>query len=511
MTFQSKSLLFSWQFVKEGVLLRSNFNFYDMKNKLFLIAAILNVALFCGCDHKDLVDGVPSGEIVKTSVSTERMVFASNDEIDARIEQIKQNERLGVATKANSNFVSLNDYLREEALSSLTPEELAEVEAEGLIYDPEDEIIADPYFCELLNPQREIEVDGKIYKYVKEGIFRCDVKDASLLEEVDKGLIQVPEGTFEEFANVKGSLEFISRNFIPMSIPETVQTRAASGSTRGDLVLDNGEIIREQDIRDMEYDAGRGDAGKLQHLISKQFGENTVVEVNFSKTKRMKLRMYSQDFVIKHTLGMTVRMQKRKLRIWWRTKAEEFRFGWKGLELWNEYDANPIKKVPVLDIRTGVENLHEPQYITKNFPFSDTEHVFFTIPWLNYKSVTTRDVNNLFKSVMGRVTSYLKTKLDGFKQGAYSVKEETSKAVVYLLYPQEEKIEKNTGREVVEFELIGLSGEFDLGVNINLGTWSPSIKRVSVKPLKRAGIDRGEVYAAVRYDGQWKAARIYTK
>ncbi len=204
-------------------------------------------------------------------------------------------------------------------------------------------------------------------------------------------------------------------------------------------------------------------------------------------------------------------MQKRKLRIWWRTKAEEFRFGWKGLELWNEYDANPIKKVPVLDIRTGVENLHEPQYITKNFPFSDTEHVFFTIPWLNYKSVTTRDVNNLFKSVMGRVTSYLKTKLDGFKQGAYSVKEETSKAVVYLLYPQEEKIEKNTGREVVEFELIGLSGEFDLGVNINLGTWSPSIKRVSVKPLKRAGIDRGEVYAAVRYDGQWKAARIYTK
>lgn len=479
-----------------------------MNKKLFLAVAILNVALFCGCDHKDLVDGVPSGEIVKTSVSTERMVFASNDEIDARIEQIKQNERLGVATKANSNFVSLNDYLREEALSSLTPEELAEVEAEGLIYDPEDEIIADPYFCELLNPQREIEVDGKIYKYVKEGIFRCDVKDASLLEEVDKGLIQVPEGTFEEFVNVKGSLEFITRNFIPA--PEVVQTRAASGSSRGDIKLPTGEIIKQADIRDMEYKVGRGDAGKFQNWIAKKFGENTVVEVNFSKTKRMKLRMYEQDYIIRGKLGMTVRMQKRKLRIWWRTKADEFRFGWKNLELWHNLRANPVRKVPVVNSQTGKEELMEPQYITRNFPFSNSETVLFTIPFGNYSQFTTGDVNGLFRSAMGYVSSKLKNELINYKQGAYSVEEKPEDVMMYFLLPGEERLETNTGRETVEFELIKQSGEFEFGIAINSSTGVPSINKVKARALKGAGIARGEIYAAVRYDGQWKAARIFT-
>ncbi len=481
-----------------------------MNKKLFLAVAILNVALFCGCDHKDVVDGVESGEVLKTPVSTERMVFKSNEEIDVRIEQIKQNERLGLTTKANSNFVSLNDYLREEALSSLTPEELAEVEAEGLIYDPEDEIIADPYFCELLNPKREIEVDGKIYKYVKEGIFRCDVKDASLLEEVDKGLIQVPEGTFEEFANVKGSLEFISRNFIPVSVPETVQTRAASGSTRGNIQLANGEIIYEQDIRDMEYKVGRGDAGKFQHWISQRFGENTVVEVNFSKTKRMKLRMYEQNYSIYSVVGMTVRMQKRKLRIWWRTKADEFRFGWKNLEFWHEFGANPIIKFPVMNPRTGVEELKTPDYIFDTFPFSDTESVLFTIPFKNYKSFTTGDVNGLFKSAMEYVSFQFKRALEHCKQGVYSVEETSGKAVVYSLVPQEERLEEDTGREVVRFDLKWFSGTFKIGININPSTWNPSIKEVKVGNPLNAGIGRGEIYAAVRYDGQWKAARIYT-
>ena len=123
-----------------------------------------------------------------------------------------------------------------------------------------------------------------------------------------KVFVQAPEGTFEEFVNVKGSLEFITRNFIPA--PEVVQTRAASGSSRGDIKLPTGEIIKQADIRDMEYKVGRGDAGKFQNWIAKKFGENTVVEVNFSKTKRMKLRMYEQDYIIRGKLGMTVRMQK---------------------------------------------------------------------------------------------------------------------------------------------------------------------------------------------------------
>lgn len=50
----------------------------------------------------------------------------------------------------------------------------------------------------------------------------------------------------------------------------------------------------------------------------------------------MKLRMYEQNYIIHRAVGMTVRMQARRFRIWWRKKAQEFRYGWSAIEC--EYD-----------------------------------------------------------------------------------------------------------------------------------------------------------------------------
>lgn len=56
----------------------------------------------------------------------------------------------------------------------------------------------------------------------------------------------------------------------------------------------------------------------------------------------MKLRMYEQNYIVARTIGMTLRMQKRLFRIWWRKKADEFRYGWTGLELQYQFKGNPI-------------------------------------------------------------------------------------------------------------------------------------------------------------------------
>ena len=479
------------------------------KTTLILLWAIFNIAVFYSCNKDNL------GEVNRENVFTHtspnpptRLKFNSPNEIENLIKQMEETDGNQKITKASSDFLSLNGYLKKITLDSLSPDELAIVEKEGLVFEPEDEIIADPYFCELLNPKREIEVDGQIYKYVKDGIFRCDTADAELLNEIDEGNLQVPNGIYEEFTTIKGSLEFVSRDFSTTS--ETVQTKAQSGSSRGDLKLSNGTIINHSDIRDMEYKAGRGDAGKVQHWISKQFGENTIVEVNYDKRHRMKLRMYEQDYDIYNSVGMTVRMQKRKLRIWWRTKAEEFRFGWTNIELSHKFRLNPVPQVPAKNKYTGKEILRTAEYIKTKFPFADTETVLFTIPIANYKSITTGDVNKLFNSAMNLVTSHLKQEFKNMSQGAYSTEGLPGEFAVYTLLPQHEKVERNTGREVVRFDLKWFSGKFQIGVGINSTTGAASTNNITMQPTKSNGIHRAEIYAAVKYDGKWKAARIYT-
>ena len=476
---------------------------------LILLRAIFSIAVFYSCNNDDLSDVNRENTFTHASPNpSTRLKFDSPNEIENLIKQMEETDGNLKMTKATSDFLSLNDYLKKITLDTLSPDELAIIEKEGLVFEPEDEIIADPYFCELLNSKREIEVDGQIYKYVKDGIFRCDAADAELLNEIDEGNLQIPNGIYEEFTTIKGSLEFVSRDF--STTTETAQTKAQSGSSRGDLKLKDGTIINQSDIRDMKYDTKKGDAGWLQKKMSSAFGKNTVVEVNYDKRHRMKLRMYEQNYGIYKAIGMTVRMQKRRLRIWWRTKAEEFRLGWKNLELSHKFGSNPIPLIPVTDKYTGKESLRIPEYITTTFPFSNTETVLFTIPFGSYKDITTGDVNKLFNSAMNLVASRLKQEFKNISQGAYSTDIRPEKAIVYTLIPQQEKIERNTGREVVHFYFEPFAGEFKIGISINSNTGVPSIKKIKMQPDGNGDIHRGEVYAAVKYDGKWKAARVYT-
>lgn len=303
-----------------------------MRKKGFFYFISFIAIILCSCSKDDLNVENHQQQIHQVlENSTKRLKFDSKEEVEALINSMKDDKdgRTKVLTRASSDFVSLNDYLRQNVLDSLTPEELAIVKAEGLEFDPDDEIIADPYFCDLLNAKREIEVDGKIYKFSEKGIFRCNADEADLLEDIDKYSSEISLKNTDEFITIKNSLEFVSRNFLLQE--ETPITKARSGTNRGNLVLGNKEVINMADIRDMEY-KGRGDAGKVQNWISSKLGNNTIVEVNFTNKRRMKLRMFEQNYILYNSIGMTVRMQKKRLKIWWRTKADEFRFGWKNIE-----------------------------------------------------------------------------------------------------------------------------------------------------------------------------------
>lgn len=109
------------------------------------------------------------------------MSFSSTSDLAEYLELMKSN--MGPETKTTlsmavqqdtTGFISLRQYLINQGLRSFSDAELAEIVAEGLIYEPEDTIVPDIYLSSVLNAKREIEVSGKIYRYVEGGVLVYD-------------------------------------------------------------------------------------------------------------------------------------------------------------------------------------------------------------------------------------------------------------------------------------------------------------------------------------------------
>lgn len=95
------------------------------------------------------------------STTSELMSFATVSELQAYVEDLK--EGMSVQTKSTSKFMSLWDYQQKEFIASLDDATRQYIASEGLIYEPEDDLIVDPSFAKVLSPDREIQVGDKIY------------------------------------------------------------------------------------------------------------------------------------------------------------------------------------------------------------------------------------------------------------------------------------------------------------------------------------------------------------
>lgn len=472
--------------------------------QILLVAIILQIA-FTGCQYES---DITKEVLQKTRCrASSRMRFNSSEEVQSLLDQMQNGDYSNAKTKAykSDNFLSLNEFLIQTALDSLTEEELKQIQAEGLVYDPEDTLIADPNFCDLLNANREIVVGEKVYKYIQEGVLRCNISEDSLLLnlDIDLSLIKDTIGSVN-FIPLKNSLEFLPINYSQHIENEVPITRS---SGLGDLKLENGFIISANNVRDIKWKS-RGDAGLIQHGLSSILSKNTVVESNFDKRHRMKLRMYEQNYVVARTIGMTLRMQQRRLRIWWRKKADEFHYGWTGLELAYRFQERPIPPIHTPDWpKNEVGDSRTPDYISKKFPFDDNDIILFYVPFSNYP-IKTANVNKLASEALNKVSSNIRNYFTSHnKQGVFTTEPYPHEHNLLVVVPQIEKHAYNDGREVYRFDTDWLSGNYTVGVQVY-----PSIKKanVSFKAPYKAHIARGCVYGAVKWNGKWKAARIYT-
>ena len=411
-------------------------------------------------------------------------------------------EQSGIAsTKATyheNGFVSLWDSKRAEVLSSLTDEELSFAESNGLYYEPEDDIIPDPVFAKILNPQREVKVNGLVYRYVSNGVIVYDQhSDMDIIDSFSpKEYDQLQE---KEEIEIGNGIRFIRLLYqVPIDC-DTLLTKAPvlePGLYSDRLVLQDGVSIPISDVRAISY-SSEGDANWLQRNISSIFGTSVVATNYFDSNHRMKLRTFSQDFVVYTTVGMTVRMQQKSLGIWWRKKAQEFRYGWTSVECYYTYKGPSFP--------SGVDFQKKSVLAHEFTNYYEKPLILFSVPIIDY-SVTNKNVSSLFKSLLQknqtRINAWLNNNPD-YSNNPYSFFS-ADKALSYsMIYPQYEDRATDDGREQVNWDL---RPHFSIGLKIGGGEVTPFF-RPEADPEK-IEIRRGDIYAAVKYDNKWKACVI---
>lgn len=428
--------------------------------------------------------------------------FNSTNELADYAKMISEQSEI-TSTKAincENGFVSLWDSKRAEVLSSLTDEDLAFAESEGLYYEPEDEIIPDPVFAKILNPKREVKVNGLVYRYISNGVIVYDEhSDMGIIESFSsKEYDQLPE---KEEIRIDNGIRFIRLHYQTALDCDTLLTKSPTlepGLYSDRLVLRDGVSVPRSDVHTISYNS-EGDANWFQRTISSIFGTSVVATNYFDSSHRMKLRTFSQDFVVYTTVGMTVRMQQKAVGIWWRKKAQEFRYGWTSVECYYTYKGPSYPSGVSLDFQKANVLLHD------HTNYYEKPLVLFSIPVIDYP-VTNNTVSSLFKSLLQknqkRINAWLNNN-PNYRDNPYSFFSADKQMSYSMIYPQYEEYATNDGREQVNWDL---RPHFQVGVKIGGGDISPTFSPVS--DPEKIEIRRGEIYAAVKYNNKWKACVI---
>ena len=244
----------------------------------------------------------------------------------------------------------------------------------------DDVIVADPYFAGLLNRERELLVEGNIYKYTELGLFFTNKDNYDNLDKVIANFDLSSARLINE--NEIMQLENGVNYFAPAKI-ETIDQKEllrpcvdcgspGSGSGGRPKVLNKEEFIDQISICNWDPNIWDDIFGPAQTCIDK-----------FEKDKRVKLKAWSQNYLIFASIGVKVKSQNRFMGIWWAEKIDElelgidvgsFKYSFPGMELYSpptmEFEYNNY----VFDERGNyLRHVNSPWF--KDFPFKEKEEI----------------------------------------------------------------------------------------------------------------------------------------
>ncbi len=520
--------------------------------KQFYLMLVAACALLCSCSQLD--------EPVAPSTKVERVAkkgvlcLPSQEAFASLVDALKAADTYDIndlpktrtdGVTGNEDFVSLRQHLIDQGLREFTDEELAEIIADSLTYEPEDSLIVDPYMMAMLDADREVQIGDKIYRYIDEGLLIYDAPfpvidpigdpfnrdslndfspgdlvlpdDGLNLAVGEMTLVQDTNGNTAELYGVDyggeddgepDDNEYMDHDFVGGEGGGSAPGNDGVVVNSGLMLANGGPYVPSDKIKYGFYSADDGfGLGKL--LVN-----NVSIYNKFDSRHRMKLRLYSVNYLIYSATGMTVRMQKRTLGIWWRKKAQEFRYGWSAMELRYEFDKKIFTEHPAT--ATTPKYVEIPAALITEFHCLKTDGVLFYVPENKYNTEDNRAtvvLQNSFSEISDVVESWKnygpnQAYLD-YPKGVFTVTDDNE--TLRVMYPQEEEeVAYNEGREVVNWDCQWFSGGLQFILNANSdGTFS--LKPSSFTPNMGSELLRGVVYAAVKFDDEWRACEILTK
>lgn len=466
----------------------------------------------------------------KVHSGMERMVFNDRDDIKTLISQFNQDNRkrkILVASQQFSDneqaFVSLYEANYEELMSSITPAQLDSInnDEDELEFWPNDSVIADYQFQCLLNANREIEVEGKVYRYFGNGVAVAPAEYAYEIEENIEiiNTIKTPENnTFDRPISITTHTLFYPccynlSSFSNMNLyyddygPYGNQDDLGNGNQNSPgepITLSDGTYINGNDIREIEFkeDSTVGDGGWFHKFFTGIFGSNIVAIKKFNNHKKLVLGLYDQNYIIYSNIGTQLKFQKKVIGIWWNVKCEDMELGWEMVSI--HYDTAP-KPYDIF----MTQNSSKPQLPThawNPFPMGTKPKLLLTIPFVNYK-FTDKNLYQLFKAAVKKAYEASHPDIKKLINNDMQLAELMSfndKGIFIVHGPS--YIRAQNKRSINnKFFSKWFPCNYEFGFTIGN---TISFKNFSFSTNDGVDLDCGSVYGAVKYKGQWLGARI---
>lgn len=327
------------------------------KKSKIIVMLIALITGFTSCEKEENI--VPNEQTLSHSetnvyVENDYLVFDSKESLDIELKALQHGKNDFInKLKVKKNFNSLKNSNKDQLIlkSGLSGDEnLGEPDAD-------DELVKDPYLQEVLNEEREIVVDGKLYKITEYGVLRTDPENQN---ELDRFIDSNPDfssiendKSVDEFIEVDSNIELLlpketfTTSLQPQYImpdPDEGGGGSSGGSSGGSNTSDfdplTGLMKRVTERADMNI-CDEGDKTWAGEQLAGMLGYSVNCKNYFTEHRRVKTVFWAQNFWFINSIGVKVKMQKQHTGIWWARDAQKLELGWDYVQYNVKIDMQP--------------------------------------------------------------------------------------------------------------------------------------------------------------------------
>lgn len=332
-------------------------NHYKLGNFLPFFSTILLLLAFSACQKEELSTSTShpnnSFELLGQSITVEdgRLQFPSTLAVQHLLNQTKAEKfessrfyRAIENIQQRTTFVTLEPLQEMEALPAETidlflAKRKFELDFYGqFITETRPEIseesffIHDGFFAAILNLDGEVVIEEKVYKYTPIGLFIVDLSEYEALSNLFANA-----GKLSSLFNHRAAYQEVQ------AIDEYIQYFYPGTKNSGQALQDEQIEARDLDPSSLEYCGGMNSST----LWNSVFGPSADCSDHFDSKRRVKTKIWNQNFLVYSSIGMSVRSQKKTLGAWWPKKIDEIEVGYEYVSfLYPGVDYTPNMAVP---------------------------------------------------------------------------------------------------------------------------------------------------------------------